>query len=151
MGTIVKSEKCDDEIFWRWFVTQRTYTISDLTSLFDVTTRTLRYYEEMGLLTPQRRGIQRLYSERDRVRIQLILRGRRLGFSLEEVRDMLSLYDADPTEITQLREVIHRGDEKLAQVEEQIRELQAVRKELLEWRGKMQQTLASKMKGEQQA
>jgi DNA-binding transcriptional MerR regulator len=105
----------------------------------------------MGLLTPKRRGTQRLYRERDKVRIQLILRGRRLGFSLEEIRDMLILYDADPTEVTQLREVIHRGDEKLAQVEAQIQELQAVREELLEWRGKMQQTLTNKMKEEKQA
>ncbi|RIV19218.1 MerR family DNA-binding transcriptional regulator [Alicyclobacillaceae bacterium I2511] len=144
-------DKSHGKFFWRWFVTQRTYTISDLTALFDVTARTLRYYEEMGLLTPKRRGTQRLYRERDKVRIQLILRGRRLGFSLEEIRDMLILYDADPTEVTQLREVIHRGDEKLAQVEAQIQELQAVREELLEWRGKMQQTLTNKMKEEKQA
>ncbi|MBX6395375.1 MAG: MerR family DNA-binding transcriptional regulator [Alicyclobacillaceae bacterium] len=125
----------------------RQYTISDLVHMFDTTARTIRYYEELGLLCPQRSGGRRIYSERDRVRLKLILRGRRLGFRLEEIREMLDLYDEDPTEVHQLREVIRRGNEKLAEIEAQIRDLEAVRAELLELRDKMQRLLEEKLKG----
>jgi DNA-binding transcriptional MerR regulator len=125
------------------FVVQR-YTISELTERFDITSRTLRYYEELGLIAPERRGTQRLYDNRDRVRLQLILRGRRLGFSLQEIADMLSLYDADPTEVTQLEDVLARGDLKIAEINGQIQDLMAVRDELLELRQRMQQTLDAK-------
>ncbi|SIS73890.1 DNA-binding transcriptional regulator, MerR family [Alicyclobacillus vulcanalis] len=117
--------------------------------MFDITPRTLRHYEDMGLIQPARQGATRLYSERDRVRIQLILRGRRLGFSLPEIAEMLALYDADPTEITQLREVIRRGDEKLRQVELQLSELEALRDDLLAMRSRLQQVLEEKLKASQ--
>ncbi|NNM00564.1 MAG: MerR family DNA-binding transcriptional regulator [Gammaproteobacteria bacterium] len=71
---------------------ERIYTISDLASEFDVTPRTLRFYEDKGLLTPQRRGTTRLYSERDRTRLKLTLRGKRLGFTLEECAEIIDLY-----------------------------------------------------------
>ncbi|MGI6127918.1 MAG: MerR family transcriptional regulator [Planifilum sp.] len=120
------------------------YTISDLAEMYDTTTRTIRYYEELGLLQPKRIGGRRIYSDRDRVRLKLILRGRRLGFRLDEIREMLEWYDLDPTEVYQLREVIRKGDEKLAQIDEQIRDLQAVREELLELRDHMQRLLDEK-------
>jgi DNA-binding transcriptional MerR regulator len=129
-------------------MSHRTYTITELTQMFDITPRTLRYYEEVGLIHPERRGVHRIYNDRDRVRLQLILRGKRLGFSVPEIADMLSLYDADPTEVTQLRDVIRRGDQKLLEVEAQIRDLQAVRDELLELRSRLQQTLDEKLRGE---
>ncbi|MBS0472272.1 MAG: MerR family DNA-binding transcriptional regulator [Proteobacteria bacterium] len=72
---------------------QRTYTIRQLTKEFDVTARTLRFYEDEGLIAPERRGQTRIYSNRDRARIILILRGRRVGFSLAEIREILDLYD----------------------------------------------------------
>ncbi|WP_206832344.1 MerR family transcriptional regulator [Alicyclobacillus fructus] len=124
---------------------RRYYTIRDLADLFDITPRTLRHYEDVGLLKPARQGAQRLYSERDRVRVQLILRGRRLGFSLPEIAEMLDLYDADPTEITQLREVIRRGNEKLRQVERQISELEALREDLIAMRNRLEQVLQEKL------
>ncbi|MHB1610612.1 MAG: MerR family transcriptional regulator [Sulfobacillus sp.] len=117
------------------------YTINDLSAAFDITARTLRHYEDVGMLAPLRRGSQRLYRERDRVRLQLILRGRRLGFSLPEIHDMLDLYDADPSEVTQLQDVIKRGDAKLAELQEQVDELQTTIQELLELRAKMQHRL----------
>lgn len=120
------------------------YSISDLTNRFDITARTLRYYEEIGLIAPERRGAQRLYHESDRVRIQLILRGRRLGFSLQEIADMVDLYETDPTEITQLEDVLARGDGKIDEINRQIQDLTAVRDELLELRQRMQQTLDEK-------
>ncbi|MBE3552825.1 MAG: MerR family DNA-binding transcriptional regulator [Kyrpidia tusciae] len=125
----------------------RQYTISDLAQMYDTTTRTIRYYEELGLLRPEREGSRRVYSERDRVRLQLILRGRRLGFHLDEIQEMLDLYDLDPTEVYQLREVIRKGDEKLAQIEAQIRDLEAIREELLDLRAKMERLLAEKIRG----
>jgi DNA-binding transcriptional MerR regulator len=75
------------------------YTISDLAEAFGVTARTLRFYEDCGLLMPERRGRTRLYSERDRKRLRLALRGRRLGFSLEEIKEMLDLHYARPGEV----------------------------------------------------
>ena len=71
----------------------RTFTIRQLTKEFDVTARTLRFYEDEGLIAPERRGQTRIYSSRDRARIILILRGRRVGFSLAEIREILDLYD----------------------------------------------------------
>ncbi|MFN3587168.1 MAG: MerR family transcriptional regulator, partial [Moraxellaceae bacterium] len=73
----------------------RTYSISDLAREFDVTTRTIRFYEDEGLLTPERRGQTRIYSPRDRVLLKLILRGKRLGFSLAECRELFDLYDPE--------------------------------------------------------
>jgi len=70
-----------------------TYTITDLAQEYGVTTRTIRFYEDKGLLAPQRRGRTRVYSRRDHTRLKLVLRGKRLGFSLDEVRDIIDLYD----------------------------------------------------------
>lgn len=70
-----------------------TYTITDLAQEFGVTTRTIRFYEDKQLLAPERRGRTRIYTRRDRTRLKLVLRGKRLGFSLDEVRDIIELYD----------------------------------------------------------
>ena len=117
------------------------YTISELTQMFDITTRTLRYYEEIGLILPKRRGTQRLYSQADRVRIQLILRARRLGFGLEEIRELLELYDTDPTNVTHLEDVLNRGNRKIREVEKQLDDLEALRAELLDVRDRILQAL----------
>ena len=106
------------------------YRIGDLVREFDVTPRTLRYYEELGLLAPERRGNQRYYTPRDRTRLRLILRGRRLGFSLEEIEKMLALYDLDPSGKTQLKEVLRMGEAKIKAIESQIKELKALKKEI---------------------
>jgi len=80
--------------------------IADLAREFDVTTRTVRFYEDKGLLAPEREGQRRIYSARDRVRLRLIMRGKRLGLSLDEIADLLDLYDADPSEVTQLKQFV---------------------------------------------
>jgi DNA-binding transcriptional MerR regulator len=80
----------------------RTWSIGELAAQFETTLRTIRHYEELGLLTPSRNGQQRVYTERDRVRLQLILRGKRLGFTLEEIAHILDLYDDLPGEAGQL-------------------------------------------------
>lgn len=81
------------------------WTISELADGLGVTTRTIRFYEDKGLLNPQRIGANRVYSHRDRARLQLVLRGKRLGFSLTEIREYIELYDADmdPAQQEQLK------------------------------------------------
>ena len=74
----------------------RTWTISELAAEFDTTLRTIRFYEDQGLLTPERVGTTRVFHDRDRVRLQLILRGKRLGFTLAEIAHVLGLYDETP-------------------------------------------------------
>jgi len=81
----------------------RTYSITELCREFDVTPRTLRFYEQKGLLAPNRRGWTRLFTYRDRARLQLILRGKKVGFSLEEIKEMLDLYNLKDGQLTQLR------------------------------------------------
>ncbi|MCA1940415.1 MAG: MerR family DNA-binding transcriptional regulator [Caenispirillum bisanense] len=81
---------------------ERTYSISDLSREFDVTARAIRFYEDKNLIEPMREGQRRIYTARDRVRLMLILRGKRLGFSLSEIKDILDLYDTDMGESRQL-------------------------------------------------
>jgi DNA-binding transcriptional MerR regulator len=83
-------------------VGERTWTISELAAEFAITLRTIRFYEDEGLLTPERVGTTRVFRDRDRVRLQLILRGRRLGFTLAEIAHILGLYDETPGERGQL-------------------------------------------------
>ena len=90
----------------------RTYSISELAEEFAVTTRTLRFYEDKGILSPQRKGTVRIYAERDRVRLRLALRGKRLGFSLDDCREIIELYDPIPgNKVRQLK----RLQEKIAE------------------------------------
>jgi DNA-binding transcriptional MerR regulator len=85
---------------------KRTWTISELAAEFDTTLRTIRFYEDQGLLTPERVGTTRVFHDRDRVRLQLILRGKRLGFTLAEIAHVLGLYDETPGERGQLEFLI---------------------------------------------
>ena len=85
------------------------YTITDLAKEFGITTRTIRHYEDEGLLAPRRDGQNRLFSHRDRVRLKLALRGKRLGFSLAEIKQLLDLYQVDRTGVQQLRELLRRS------------------------------------------
>ncbi len=103
----------------------RSYTITDLSREFHITTRTIRYYEDKGLLSPVREGQRRIYAARDHVRLRLILRGKRLGFSLDEIREMIDLYDVDATEVSQLNkflEMIRRRQDDLRQHQADIAE-----------------------------
>ena len=84
------------------------YSIGDLSREFGVTTRTIRFYEDQGLLSPSRNGQNRIYQARARVRLKLILRGKRLGFSLKEINKLIALYDAPEGEAGQLRSFIEK-------------------------------------------
>jgi len=83
-----------------------TYTISELAEQFDVTPRTIRFYEGEGLISPLRQGTKRIYKERDRVRLKLIRRAKRLGFTLSEIRETLGLYDSESGEAAQMHYVL---------------------------------------------
>ncbi|MGA7674017.1 MAG: MerR family DNA-binding transcriptional regulator [Rhizomicrobium sp.] len=96
----------------------RIYTIRQLTKEFSVTARTLRFYEDEGLIAPERRGQTRIYSVRDRARITLILRGRRLGFSLAEIREYLDLYDKNLS-VKQLLHARRKFEERISVFERQ--------------------------------
>jgi len=95
----------------------RTYTISDLAQEFDITTRTIRFYEEKGYIKPQRNGTQRVYDSADRTSLRLILRGKRLGLSLEETADMIRMYGEPGGNRKQLEKFITRIGEKRAEME----------------------------------
>ncbi|MEM9604146.1 MAG: MerR family transcriptional regulator [Pseudomonadota bacterium] len=88
--------------------TEPTHSISELAREFDVTTRTIRFYEEKGYLNPSRDGRKRVYSRRDRTHLRLLLRGRRLGWSLEDTWELISLYDSEEGEAAQLRAMLGR-------------------------------------------
>jgi DNA-binding transcriptional MerR regulator len=106
------------------------YTITQLAQEFDVTTRTIRFYEDQGLLNPTRNGQMRVYSPRDRVRLKLVLRGKRLGFSLSEIREMLDMYDAEPGESGQLELFLAKIDERRVLLQQQQHDIELTLKEL---------------------
>lgn len=111
---------------------QRYYTITQLTQEFDITTRTLRFYEAQGLVAPTRRGRQRLYTPGDRTRIKLILRGKRLGFSLNEIKEMIEMYASAPGETGQLRLLLDKIAARRAELLEKQRDIDLTLLELAE-------------------
>ena len=101
----------------------RVYSISQMCRDFDVTPRTLRFYEQKGLLSPARKGWTRIYNYRDRGRLKLILRGKRVGFSLDEIKEMLDLYNLRDGQKTQLQVAADKMSKRLVALEEQRVEL----------------------------
>lgn len=107
-----------------------TYTISELAREFDVTTRTIRFYEDQGLLNPRREGTSRIFSARDRVRLKLALRGKRLGFSLAEIRELFELYDISRDEQRQLQEFLARLERRRSHLEQQREDIEVMLNEI---------------------
>ncbi len=117
-------------------MTSDTMTIREMCDAFDVTPRTLRFYESKELLFPIREGQKRLFTRRDRARLKLILRGKRFGFSLEDIRQLLDLYDRGDQQAAQMRRSAELGRKRLAEMEAQRDELtQAISelREQLDW------------------
>jgi len=110
-----------------------TWTIAELADEYDVTHRTIRHYEELGLISPERRGTARVFHRRDRTRLALILRGKRIGFPLEEIRTIIDMYDQTPGEAGQLvylleQIALRRTDleQRRADIEQTLRDLSEV-------------------------
>ena len=108
----------------------KTYTISELAREFGVTSRALRLYEESGLLAPKREGTRRIYAERDRVRLRLVLRGKRLGWSLAEIRESFNLYDSSMGEQAQLNYLLEKLDARRDILETQKQDIELALKDL---------------------
>jgi len=108
----------------------QTFSITDLAREFQVTTRTIRFYEDQGLLSPRRRGRTRVYGPRDRIRLKLILRGRRLGFPLKQIKEIIELYDAEPGEAGQLRHFLAKISERRGLLERQREDIAITLEEL---------------------
>lgn len=105
--------------------TQRIYSIAELAREFAVTARTIRFYEDEGLIKPRRQGTQRLYSVGDRARLGWILRGKRLGFTLSEIKELLDLYHVDRTGLQQMRELLRRSRLHIEELERRRADLDA--------------------------
>ncbi|MBM3649723.1 MAG: MerR family DNA-binding transcriptional regulator [Alphaproteobacteria bacterium] len=105
--------------------TQRIFSIAELAREFAITARTIRFYEDEGLLKPRRQGLTRLYSAGDRTKLSWILRGKRLGFSLAEIKELLDLYGVDRTGVQQMRELLRRSRLHIADLERKRRDLDA--------------------------
>ena len=110
--------------------TQKTYSIGELAREFQITTRTIRFYEDQGLLHPQRRGQTRIYLPSDRVALKLILRGKRLGLSLAESRELIQLYIPAGDNRHQLQALLDKIAEKRAMLEQQLKDIQAMQQEM---------------------
>jgi DNA-binding transcriptional MerR regulator len=126
------------------------FSISQLAADFGVTPRTIRYYEEMGLLESDRESVQhqRMYNSRAKARLKLILRGKRLGFTLEEIREMINLYDTDPTQKEQLCRAIAFGESKMCEIDKMIADLQVTKEEIMEFKERFVKILADLEKGD---
>jgi len=107
-----------------------TYSITALSNEFDVTTRTIRFYEDQGLISPERKGRTRIYSVRDRIRLKLVLRGKRLGFSLGEIAEIIDLYDTEPGEAAQLEFFLNKIAERTTLLKQQKKDIEITLKEL---------------------
>jgi DNA-binding transcriptional MerR regulator len=120
-----------------------TWSIAELASEYDVTLRTIRFYEDRGLLTPERRGTARVYHPRDRIRLSLILRGKRLGFSLDEIAKIVDMYDAEPGEEGQLVYLLDQITHRRAELEQRRRDIEETLHDLAEVEARCRADLTS--------
>jgi len=126
----------------------RAFTISGLATEFEISPRTIRFYEEKGLISPQRtKGNQRIYDKRDRARLKLILRGKRFGYSLDEISEMLGMTDLNISEVEQIEKSLIYGDKKMAEIRERIKELELLEEDLLGVRKKLLMRMEELKKG----
>ncbi len=122
--------------------TDRTWTISALADEYGVTLRTLRHYEDIGLLAPDRQGTTRVFRNRDRIRLALILRGRRLGFSLDEIAVIVNMYDEQPGEAGQLQYLLDQIDVRRSELAQRRRDIEETLVELDQVEARCREDLA---------
>ena len=123
-------------------VSDLTYTIAELAREFGLTPRTIRYYEDHGLIAPERKGMQRVYSKRDRTRLKLTLRGKRLGLSIAEIRELIDMYDTTADENPQLLKFLSVLAQRKAALEQQREDIAAVLAEINRFEQQCQQLLS---------
>ncbi len=111
-------------------MSEQTFSIGELARSMDITPRSIRFYEEQGLLSPTRIGQNRIYMKKDRVRLKLILRGKRLGFSLAETKPLFDLYDSHQNSKVQLEAMLKMTDEKRAHMQQQLEDIEMLKAEL---------------------
>jgi DNA-binding transcriptional MerR regulator len=128
---------------------ERTYSIGELSKEFDITPRSIRFYEEQGLLSPTRNGQNRIYSNKDRVRLKLILRGKRLGFSLAETKTLFDLYDSNQNSIAQLEEMLRMTSDKRHVMLQQMDDIKMLMSELNEVESRCRDELKELMRGKE--
>ncbi len=119
------------------------FTIGELSSAFALSPRAIRFYEDQGLLAPERAGTQRVYTKRDRARLQLILRGKRLGFSLADIREFLDLYDAGGGNRRQMAMTLDRTRARIADLEQQLEDITITLAELRDMEGDIASFIAA--------
>ena len=119
-----------------------THTITDLAKEFGITTRTIRHYEDEGLLSPRREGLNRLFSHRDRVRLKLALRGKRLGFTLAEIRELFDLYDLARDEKRQLQQFLTKLEKRRALLQQQREDIEVMLNEITFFESQCRKLLA---------
>ena len=128
-----------------------TFSITDLAEEFQVTSRTIRFYEDKGLIAPGRQGLTRVYSRGDRARLKLILRGRRLGFSLQEIKKMIDLYNPDGEPTEQLKYTLQKCDDQLQKLIAQRKDINDAIEELETGIADLKDYLDSRVEGKEPA
>lgn len=120
----------------------KTYTITELAQEFDVTPRAIRFYEDLGLLTPDRAGRNRVYGQRDRTRLKLTLRGKRLGLSLQEIKQLVTMYDTESDTAPQLQAFLSVLSAHREQLEQQLDDIRVTLDEISQHEARCRQLLA---------
>ena len=124
-----------------------TYTIGELAREFNITPRSIRFYEEQSLMSPARTGQNRIYGNKDRVRLKLILRGKRMGFSLAEVKKLFELYDSNPDSAVQLQTMLQLTEQKRAVLNQQLEDITTLMSELDEVETRCREELTELKRG----
>jgi DNA-binding transcriptional MerR regulator len=129
-------------------MSEQTFSIGELAKSMDITPRSIRFYEEQGLLNPTRVGQNRIYMKKDQVRLKLILRGKRLGFSLAETKTLFDLYDSHQNSKVQLEAMLKMTDEKRAHMQQQLEDIEMLKAELEDVEARCQDELNALTKGQ---